>query len=259
MATLIKLDRISTTGCQSRETTCNDTVKEYAEAWREREKFPPVVLFDDGETCWVGDGTHRILAALKAELDTIPAVVQKGTTRDALLHAASANKTNGLRRTNADKRKSVMIVLELEPEWSDRRIAEHVGVSHTFVAKLREEVCRPESGGNGCHLNTRLGKDGKEYPVGLGAEQPASEPGEEATNIAWGVNALVTARKDDGLSKTRDEQAPPVGLEGLKLSKSDLDIGRRNIGTLIRFLQRVNLYGRLQTVREIAEFFEQRR
>ena len=46
----------------------------------------------------------------------------------------------GLRRTHEDKRRAVRSMLERHPDWSDRRIAEHVGVDHKTVGSVRAET-----------------------------------------------------------------------------------------------------------------------
>src|SRR5260370_5650039 len=47
-------------------------------------RFPAVVLFEDAQHYWLGDGFHRILAARAAGLSEFPADVRQGTQRDAL-------------------------------------------------------------------------------------------------------------------------------------------------------------------------------
>jgi hypothetical protein len=47
------------------------------------------------------------------------------------------------------------------PERSDRQIAAALGVSHTTVATVRDEL---EGGGQIGHLNETTGADGKTYP-----------------------------------------------------------------------------------------------
>jgi hypothetical protein len=72
---------------------------------------------------------------------SIEADVQSGSADAARLEAAKANQTHGLRRTNEDKRKSVEMVLRDEnaaENWTDREIAKHCGVSHPFVAAIRD-------------------------------------------------------------------------------------------------------------------------
>lgn len=56
-------------------------------------------------------GWHRVAGAEQAGLTEIEADVQPGTKRDALLYSAGANATHGLRRSNADKRRSVRLLL----------------------------------------------------------------------------------------------------------------------------------------------------
>lgn len=109
----------------------------------EQFEFDPVVVFKIESTSvyLLAHGWHRHKAYQKAGRKTIPAVVIVGTKRDALRLALSANAKNGLRRSNADKRKAVEHALA-DPEWSQlsaRKVAKLCGVTHTFVNKLIEE------------------------------------------------------------------------------------------------------------------------
>jgi hypothetical protein len=145
-----------------------ETVNEYAEAWLSDAPFPPVDVFCDvhGEH-YLADGFHRFLAAKRVHKTTIPCRVYHGTCRDAFLFACSANQTHGLRRTNADKRHMIARFLgDAEwVKWTDSRIAEQCGVSHTFVTTVRREL---ESDSNSAAAQVRLeprrGADGKQYP-----------------------------------------------------------------------------------------------
>ncbi|MCJ2074231.1 hypothetical protein MKK68_00955, partial [Methylobacterium sp. E-016] len=94
------------------------------------------------EAHWLAEGFHRFNAAREAELETIACEVRPGSLRDAILHSAGANATHGLRRSNADKRRAVLILLE-DDEWStwaDREIARRCAVDNKTVARLREEL-----------------------------------------------------------------------------------------------------------------------
>jgi hypothetical protein len=105
-------------------------------------RFPPVVLFTDGQAYWLADGSHRTAAARKAGLTEFPALVRPGTARDALLYGISANSAHGLPRSNADKRQAVALLLA-DPQWSqwsDREIGRHCQVGHTWVSKLRRSA-----------------------------------------------------------------------------------------------------------------------
>ena len=114
------------------------TVAEYAAAMKAGEPFPPVVVFRNSKGSWLADGFHRTGAAELNGQATIEAVVHEGGRKEALLHAAGANAAHGLRRTNADKRRAVLLVLEAFPKLSDRQIAERCGVDNKTVAPMLE-------------------------------------------------------------------------------------------------------------------------
>lgn len=126
------------------------TVTEYAEAMKAGASFPAVVVFLDSKSVHhLADGFHRCAAAELAGVLEVPADVRQGSRKDALLFAASANASHGLRRTNADKRKAVALLLAAYPKWSDRKIAEAVGVHNETVGTVRkrltESVTPPET------------------------------------------------------------------------------------------------------------------
>ena len=126
-------------GLQLRAKLNEQAIEDYAHVLREGGKMPPVVLFHDGTTYHLADGWHRYFAHKKAGLEIINADVREGTRRDAIYFALSANSKNGLHRTNEDKIKAVMTMLD-DVEWSeqsDREIAIACDVSHPFVARLR--------------------------------------------------------------------------------------------------------------------------
>jgi hypothetical protein len=129
---------------QARVKLRPSVVRAYAQAMKQQVRegglrFPAVVLFRYGERYILADGFHRILAAREAGLSEFPADVRPGNERDALLHSISANAGHGLPRSNADKRKAVLLLLA-DPElctWSDHEIARHCQVSCRFVGKIR--------------------------------------------------------------------------------------------------------------------------
>lgn len=128
-------------GTQARAEMNSAAIEDYAHAMAAGAKFPPVVLFQDQDIYWLGDGFHRIEAALLAGKKAIPADIRQGGQRQARLFALGANCTHGVRRTNADKRLAVSILLD-DPEWgqwSNRKIADAVGVSDQFVNNMRNE------------------------------------------------------------------------------------------------------------------------
>lgn len=134
----IKLDE----EIQSRAALDYATIAEYANAMRAGDSFPPVTVFFDGSAYWLADGFHRVKAAQAVGLQTIAADIRQGKRRAAVLFSVGANAKHGLRRTNEDKRRSVLTLLN-DSEWSrwnDSEIARQTQTSHTFVAKLRAHL-----------------------------------------------------------------------------------------------------------------------
>jgi hypothetical protein len=132
-------------GLQSRAEINNQVIAEYTEVIRNGGKMPPVTVFFDGTKYHLADGWHRYFAHKEAGFADIEADVKDGTRRDAILYSVGANDAHGLRRSNEDKRKAVMTLLDdMEwSEWNDTEIAKVCGVSSMFVGKLRK-VFGPE-------------------------------------------------------------------------------------------------------------------
>ncbi|MDD3586772.1 MAG: hypothetical protein PHQ75_06275, partial [Thermoguttaceae bacterium] len=128
------------------------------------DEFPPVVVFWDGahEEYVLADGFHR-MEALKRINSTafVPAQVKLGTEMDARWYAICANKDNGLRRSNADKRRAVELAL-LHPrgaKMSNRLIARFLGVSEFLIRDIRKQL---ESTAILSQSTLRIGADGRE-------------------------------------------------------------------------------------------------
>ena len=129
-------------GTQVRAQTDWLIVDDYAQAMKDGAAFPPIVVYFDGSEYWLSDGFHRVEAAERAGLTEISADVRRGTQRDAILNACSANAAHGLRRTNADKRRAVETLLRDEEwaKWSDGEIARRCAVSDRFVSSVRKDL-----------------------------------------------------------------------------------------------------------------------
>ncbi|MDR7035241.1 ParB/RepB/Spo0J family partition protein [Mesorhizobium sp. BE184] len=129
-------------GTQSRATLNQHVVDDYAEAIKTGATFPPIVVFYDGKKHWLADGFHRFHAYQKAGRTSVNADVRQGTRRDAILHSVGANEAHGLRRTNDDKRRAVLTLLN-DAEWgawSDSDVRKKCAVSLALVQKIRKEV-----------------------------------------------------------------------------------------------------------------------
>lgn len=137
----IKLIRMDC-GTQSRDANDQEHIDFLAEQLQNGETLPPITVVHDGLEYYLADGFHRVLAHIKIGKASIKCDVITGTLRHAIDLSGMANKTHGLNRSHATKRKQTLIYLE-DFEWSelsDRVIAKKVGVSHPFVASLRAEL-----------------------------------------------------------------------------------------------------------------------
>ena len=126
-------------GTQSRAAVDTQLVETYAEDMVPGATFSPLVVIHDRVANWLDDGFHRFYAAKGCGLAEFECDVRQGTVRDAILFSVSANASHGLRRTNEDKRRTVL-TLQNDPtwaQWSDREITRHCRVDGKTVAALR--------------------------------------------------------------------------------------------------------------------------
>ena len=138
--------------CQLRAAGSDAAISDYADALSGGAVFPPITVYTDGSRFWLADGFHRLEAHRRAGRTEIAALVHDGDKRAAVLHASGANADHGLRRTQEDKRKAILRLLQ-DPEWrqwTDREIARRTVTDHKTVAKLRRELS-----GEGGEIPTR--------------------------------------------------------------------------------------------------------
>lgn len=130
------------TAAQSRAEIDMTLVAEYAELMREGIVFPPVTVFFDGEVYWLSEGFHRIAAYREAAISMVPCIVKPGGLREAILQSVGSNAEHGKRRSNADKRRAVEMLMkdEVWRGWSDREIGKQCAVSHEWVRQIRSAM-----------------------------------------------------------------------------------------------------------------------
>jgi len=140
----VKIDALITENLQIRVEMQEECVEEYAATFRDRpEDMPPVTVYHDRTNgkFYLADGFHRVIAAKRAERDTITANVHEGTFDDALRFALSANAKHGLRRTEGDKWNAMEIAWQNREKLfgkdkpTVRQLAEICGVSHGYAGK----------------------------------------------------------------------------------------------------------------------------
>ena len=167
MTKKIKLSEIVTdAGTQVRAGLNEATVTDYAEAFAEGAKFPPVIVFHDGSQYIAADGFHRIHAALRSGATQIECDVRKGSKLDALKFALGCNAHHGLRRTNADKRHAVEIAVKEFCKLADLVLADMCCVNRELVGEVRKAHLLDSSRSSIPPVpQTRIGRDGVERRV----------------------------------------------------------------------------------------------
>jgi len=131
-------------------------VEDYAQ---DLDALPAVSVCSVAGRLLLADGWHRYRAHELAGASEIQAIMMEGTMEEALLFIAGCDIRTGLRRSREAKRQAVRIVLRTDvgSAWSDREIALHCGVSHTFVGTLRARAGAegPDESGNVATFQTQ--------------------------------------------------------------------------------------------------------
>lgn len=179
-------------GTQSRALLQDSIIAEYAEALNNGVEFPSVIVFYDGADHWLADGFHRVRAYIATGRDRIAADVRQGTRRDAILYSVGANEEHGLRRTNEDKRRAVLTLLNDAEwsKWSDREIGRACRVHHETVGKLRGVT------GDFASERTYTTKHGTTAIMNTAAigKAPPQEKDQQAVELTAGENAPASRR-----------------------------------------------------------------
>jgi len=191
-------------GTQTRVATNDDAIESYAEEMAQGAIFPPVTIFFDGSKYWLADGFHRLLAVKRNGGTEIEAEVQPGSRTDALKHALGANATNGLYRTNADKRHVADIALREWPDLSNAFLAEVCKVSGTLLRTVRQALTQS---GALAKSDRVTGRDGKEYPVAI-ERQPRGQTKHSAKEDSAGGSS---GEKGGGFSKGKGDSGAAGG------------------------------------------------
>lgn len=142
-AILVKIDSLRVDGgTQLRSGMENYQIETYADRYRELGPWalPPVLVYFDGSSNWLSDGFHRRSGAKAAGLDEIPAFVRAGDLQTAIFEACGANKNNGLARCKDTVQRAVRSAIKCKPDWSNARIAKHVGVHINTVLTWRTRM-----------------------------------------------------------------------------------------------------------------------
>lgn len=232
-------------GTQPRAVLDFEAIEDYAEGMSAGVKFPPVVVFHDGDNYWLADGFHRVKAAYAAGFDTVRADIQQGTLEEAQWYSFSANRNNGLRRTTQDKQRAIKAALTHGRGigLSDRQIARHVGVDQKTVTNWRRELQASEEIPQiGARTVSRRGRAYQQETSNIGKQNAARRRRRSAKDSAVpgpvqlkGGGALDAVLRAVDAIATCDSS--PAELAGLLAARPDRDQLISNLEKANEFLE----------------------
>ncbi|MFB6504464.1 MULTISPECIES: hypothetical protein [unclassified Streptomyces] len=167
--------------------------------------FPPILV--ERRSMRVIDGTHRVLAAKMRGDEEVAVRFFEGDEKDAFVLAVHANVTHGLPLSVTERTAAAQRIVESHPQWSDRVVAEAVGLAARTVAGIRKRSTEDRA-----QSNARIGKDGRLRPLDgasgrlrahelfrLRPDTPLREVAQQAgisLSTAWDVRARIQRGED---------------------------------------------------------------
>jgi len=229
----LKLDQIRTDGgTQPRVLIDERVVSDYADLYSTGVDLPPVTVFFDGANYWLADGFHRYWANKQIDCEYVFAHVQQGTQRDAILYSVGANADHGLRRTNADKRKAVLTMLNDEKwsEWPQTQIAKACRVTSEYVSRLKN---REGSTIDRSIVQTVDGRTMKTSNIG---RKQRSSSGQRGRIVGSEMNPVRQPRPALAQTNLNLPHDPAYGARAI-VSALGADYARQLIDSLTTYLQ----------------------
>jgi ParB-like chromosome segregation protein Spo0J len=120
-------------------------------------ELPPIVVHRS--TMRVLDGIHRLRVAILRGQRHIKVRLFDGDEASAFVLAVETNIVHGLPLSLNDRKAAATRIIELYPDWSDRRIGVATGLAHGTVAAIRARAT-----GQAGQLHGRVGRDGRMRP-----------------------------------------------------------------------------------------------
>jgi hypothetical protein len=175
------------------------------------DRLPPIIVH--APTMRVIDGVHRVLAAKRLGHTTIAGQFFRGTDFEASIRAVQSNISHGKPLSAPEREAAVLRILQVHPDWADRRIASVCGISAKLVARLRS---RANVAGE--RLRARVGQDGKSRPIDpLGlrhriADELARNPAASTREVASRTSASQGTVRDVRRRIERGDDVVPARL-----------------------------------------------
>jgi Homeodomain-like domain len=142
-------------GTQGRAAVSFAVVDDYMALMCSGAVFPSVRVWTDGNTYWLTDGFHRVLAAQRLGYTQIQAEIRYGTLEEAQWDCYAANSAHGLRRSSADLQHIISSALRhpKAAQLSTNQVAKHLGLPEATVRRWRKRLHL-----EGCEQGRRIAK-----------------------------------------------------------------------------------------------------
>lgn len=175
--------------------------------------LPPILVHRP--TMRVVDGVHRLLAARLRGQRGIAVEYVDGSEDEAFIRGVLANAAHGLPLSRADREAAAARITGSHAHWSDRLLAEVVGLSAPTVAVVRRRLAADPGAVTG-PAAARVGRDGRVRPLSategrLRAQRFLAEhPHASLRQIARQAGISIGTARDVKLRIGRGEEPVPA-------------------------------------------------
>jgi ParB-like chromosome segregation protein Spo0J len=183
-------------------------------------ELPPIIV--QRTTRRVIDGMHRLRAAGLRGQSEILVRFYDSDDEDAFIAAVETNIAHGLPLSQADRTAAATRIVDMRPQWSDRKVASVTGLAATTVGVIRRRLTE---GFGRLNVSDRVGRDGKVRPLDtttgrmrageLITERPDAPIREiaEAAGVSPATALDVRNRLRDGRHPVPDQQQRAVAAK----------------------------------------------
>lgn len=184
------------------------TVADYRERYKDNDTFEPLVAYGTKKRAWLSEGFHRAEVYRLEKVETVEVELRDGTREDAIVNADSSNARHGLKRTAADKRRSIERVVRMRPQWSDRKVGDHCVVDHKTVGTVRREMTQVGNSPPSHNSETVDAMPVMKFPVSENVEteqsgEPEPEVGNSPPNVTVPANEPTSEAEQNSIDCQR--------------------------------------------------------
>lgn len=186
-----------------------NTVRAYIDALTNDATFPPIVVFQDGNSLWLADGFHRVSAYRFCGRQEVEADVRIGSRDEAIVYAATANAATGRPMSREQKKEAGERLIKMTGD-SNMEIARKLAIADVTVMRWREKLSSTfvedkkriaHRNGTAYEINTaNIGNGHKPND-----DQPATQP-----ELFTEENEAIPETKPDEPTQLEAKPCPPL-------------------------------------------------